>query len=127
MGWVLGGFQYQVAPQLMGRLPRRRTYKKWEYTLASEAREESGFEVMEEYSWRRQNAVTQFIDTQSLLDLCEETERTPGARVGVWWWEQAGFDLSGARETTESAEEADGDGMAKRQEKKRKTPGLGHQ
>ena len=99
---------------MMGRLPRRRTYEKWEYTLASEAREESGFEVMEEYSWRRQNTVTQFIDTQSLLDLCEETERTPGARVGVWWWEQAGFDLAGARETTESAEEADGDGMANR-------------
>ena len=127
MGWVLGGFQYQVAQQLMGRLPRRRTDEKWEYTLASEAREESGFEVMEEYSWRRQKTVAQFIDTQSILDLCEETERTPGARVGVWWWEQAVFDLAGARETTESAEEADGDGMAKRQEKKRKTTGLGHQ
>ena len=54
---------------------------------------------------------TQFIDTQSLLDLCEEKERTPGARVGVWWWEQAVFDLAGARETTSSAEEADGEGM----------------
>ena len=113
MGWVLGRFQYQVAPQLMGRLPRRRTYEKWEYTLASEAREESGFEVMEEYSWRRQNTVTQFIDTQSLLDLCEETERTPGAQVVVRWWEQAGLDLKGSRGETAAAEEADGDGIEK--------------
>ena len=45
----------------------------------------------------------------------------------VRWWEQAVFDLAGARETTSSEEEADGDGMAKRQEKKRKTPGMGHQ
>ena len=44
-----GGFQYQVAQKLMGRLPRRHTDEKWEYTLASAAREESGFEVMEEY------------------------------------------------------------------------------
>ena len=46
---------------------------------------------------RMQNTVEQFIATQSLLDLCEETDRTPGARIMMRWWEQAGIDLSGAR------------------------------
>ena len=36
-----GGFQYQVVPQFMGRLPQRRTDDEWEYTLALAAREES--------------------------------------------------------------------------------------
>ena len=30
MGWVLGGFQYQVAKQLTGQLPRKQEYGKWE-------------------------------------------------------------------------------------------------
>ena len=55
--------------------------------------------------------VAQFIYTQSLLYLCDKTERKPGAHVGVRWWEQAVFDLLGSRETTEAAEEADGDGI----------------
>ena len=41
--------------------------------------------------------------------LCEESEREKGARVGVWWQEQAGIDLAGARET--AAVEADEDGL----------------
>ena len=64
---------------------------------------------METYIWKRQNTVTQYIDTQSLMDLCEVTERMQGARVGMQWWEKASIDLAGARET--AAEEADEDGL----------------
>ena len=32
------------------------------------------------------------------MELCEETERTTGERVGIQWWEKAGIDLTGARE-----------------------------
>ena len=41
--WVLGGFQYQVARRLTGRLPRRSMDVSWEYSLAEAAREEAGF------------------------------------------------------------------------------------
>ena len=34
---------------------------------------------------------------------------TQGAQVGMRLWEQAGIDLSGARDTTTAAAEADGD------------------
>ena len=43
------------------------------------------------------------------MDLCEATKRTPGARVGMRWWEQASIDLAGARETATAAAEADED------------------
>ena len=45
----------------------------------------------------------QFIATQSILELCEETERTPGALVGMRWWDQAGIDLTGSKKRESSA------------------------
>ena len=42
------------------------------------------FEPMETYIRQRHNTVAQYISTQSLLDLCEATERKQGARVGMW-------------------------------------------
>ena len=70
---------------------------------------------MEEYIWRRQNTVAQFIATQSLLDLCGETERTPGSRVGMQWRKQEEVDLTGARDTdaAEAKADADADGIEK--------------
>ena len=47
---------------------------------------------------------------QSLLDLCEVTERAQGARVGMKWWEKLGINMSRARDMA-AAEEADEDGM----------------
>ena len=75
------------------------------------ARAEAGFELMETYIRRRQITVAQYIATRSLLDLCEAAERKQGARVGMWWWEQAGIDLAGARETAVAAAEANEDGL----------------
>ena len=43
------------------------------------------------------------------MDFYEDTERTPGSRVGMRWWDQAGLDLAGEREM--AATEADGNGM----------------
>ena len=68
---------------------------------------------MEEYIWRRQNTVAQFIATQSLLDLCGEIERTPGARVGMQWRKQEEIDLTGARDTDAAEAKADADGIEK--------------
>ena len=69
----------------------------------------AGFEMMEEYIQRRQNTVAQYIATQSLLVLCEEMERTPGAGVGMRWWEQADIDLMGLRETEAAAADEEKD------------------
>ena len=68
---------------------------------------------MEEYIRIRQNMVKQFIDTRSLLDLCEETNRKQRARVGMRQWYQTGIDLAGARETAGAAAEADEIGREK--------------
>ena len=65
---------------------------------------------MDTYIWRRHNTVAQNIATRSLLDLCEAKDRTQGERTGMMWWEQAGIDMSGARDKA-AAEEAEEDGM----------------
>ena len=78
---ALGGFHTQVTRRLMGQIPRRTTGRKWRYTLAAAARKEAGFLNMEEYVRRRQNTVARYITQISLLDLCEGSERAPGAQV----------------------------------------------
>ena len=47
MGGVLGSFQDHVARRLTGRLPRRKSDGRQEYTLVEAAKEEAGFELME--------------------------------------------------------------------------------
>ena len=74
------------------------------------AREEAGFEEMEEYIQRRKNMVAQFIATRLLLYLCKYMERTPGVQVGMRKWEKEVIYLTGARETEMVASEADKDG-----------------
>ena len=64
------------------------------------AREAAGFLTIEEYVRWRQNTVARYIAVRSLLDLCEGSERDPGARVSIRWWEQEGIDISGAREAS---------------------------
>ena len=57
---------------------------------------EAGLEEVETYITQRQNTVAQYIATQPILELCEEAERRPGARVSKRWWEQEGINLAGA-------------------------------
>ena len=47
------------------------------------------------------------------MDLRKAAERKRGAWVGMRWWEQAGLELLGEKETAETtaAAEADEDGM----------------
>ena len=46
--------------------------------------------------------VSQYITMRSLLDLCEGSERAPGGRVGMRWWEQEGIDPAGDQEAEEA-------------------------
>ena len=50
-GMALGGFQDQVAQRLTGQVPRQKTDGKCNYKSAATAREEAGFQMMEEYIW----------------------------------------------------------------------------
>ena len=49
------------------------------------------------------------IATRSLLDLYEGSERAPGARVRMCWWEQSGINLAGAWGAASEAAEAEED------------------
>ena len=80
-----------MARWLTGHLPQKTTDRKWINNLAATALEEEGFLTMEEYIRRRQNMFTQYITTCSLLELCEESERVPGAQVEMQWWKQEGL------------------------------------
>ena len=73
------------------------------------AREEARLHTMEDYIWRRHNTIAQYIATRSLLDLYEGTYRAPGERVGMRWWDQAGINMVGARESTAATVEAEED------------------
>ena len=108
MGKNLGGFQNQVTRGMTGRLPRMTLDGRWIYTSAAAARAEAIFLKMEEYIRRRQNTVTHYIATQSLLDLYEGSERAPEVRVWMRWWGQVDFDLAGAWEAAAATAEGDG-------------------
>ena len=64
---------------------------------------------METYIRQRQNTVTDYIATRTILDLCEAAEMKQGTRVGMQRWEHAGLELAKARET--AAVEPDKDGL----------------
>ena len=82
---ALSSLQYRVAQRLTGRQPRRRGYGSWEYPPLEDAMVEAGFEGFGKYIMRRQNTVVQYIATQPILDLCERSDRRPGARVYRRW------------------------------------------
>ena len=94
---------------MTSRILRRRQDIKCKYTSSAAAREEAGFKAMGEYIWRRQNTVAHFIAIRSMMELCEETEITPGAQVGMRWWEQAGIDVTRGRERVLAAADAEVD------------------
>ena len=79
--------------QLTGWIMRRTPDGKWIDTSAATAQAEAGFLTMEDYIRWSQKTVAQYIATRSLLDLCEGSERAPGARVGMQWLEQVVLDL----------------------------------
>ena len=69
------------------------------------AREEAGFQMLEEYIQRRQNMVTQYITDHLLIDLCEGEERALMVQVGMRWWDKAGINTAGARKVAVAEED----------------------
>ena len=98
MEQALSSFKHRVAQRLIGRQTGRRGDGSWEYPPPAAAMAEAGFDDIGTYVTRRQNTVAQYIDTQSILDLCERSDWMPGAWVYRKWREQDGLDLEGAKE-----------------------------
>ena len=86
MGRTLGGFQHWVVRLLTGKQPWRLTDGRWEYPPLEEAMREAGLEEVTEYITWRQNKVTCYIATRTIMDLCEEAVKRPGTRVSKRWW-----------------------------------------
>ena len=53
----------------------------WEYPPLAAAMEEAGFEEIGVYIKRRKNTSSQYIATQTIMDLCERYIWRPGAWV----------------------------------------------
>ena len=62
----------------MGRLPQRTRVERWRYTSVAAAREEAGLSTVDNYIRQRQKTAARYIAMQSLLELCEGSERDPG-------------------------------------------------
>ena len=97
MKWSLSSFQHRVARRLTVRQTRRRGGGSWEYPPLEEGMVRAGFLSIGKYITRRQNTVAQYIATQPIMDLYEQSARRPGERVSRRWWYQAGIYLEGVK------------------------------
>ena len=70
--------------------------------------EYGGLEKAEVYIMRQKNTVAQYIAMRTIIDLCMETGRRPGAWVFKMWLEKLDIKLVGEREV---ANESDGEEM----------------
>ena len=78
MGRALGGFQHILATRITGRQPKRYVDGSCKYPPLETAMQVAGFEEMGEYFLKRQNMVVQYIETRTILYLCEETVQITG-------------------------------------------------
>ena len=56
------------------------------------------------YITRRQNTVTEYIDTCPIMDLCLAADRKPGLHLSRRWWEHPDLDILGTRSGHASVE-----------------------
>ena len=79
IGRSLGGFHHWVVRKITGNNPRQEANGIFQYPQLEESMWEAGLEDMETEFSRRHNMVEQFISNRTILDLCLEAERRPGA------------------------------------------------
>ena len=63
---------------------------------------EAGFEDIGIYFTRKQNTVSQYIVTLSIMYLCDWSTWKQGVWVSQSWWEKDGFDLESAKERVDT-------------------------
>ena len=105
---VLGGFHHRVDCSPIGLRPQKGKYGVCVYPPLEDAMAEVGLQEVETYVSRFQNTVAQYFVTMPIMDLCMASERIPGTRVEMRWWEQESLDLEGMQTTTWEAEDMEG-------------------
>ena len=66
--------------------------------------EEAGLHDIKTYVTRHQNTVMQYIETNTIMDLCLAAGWRTGGLVLKRWWEQENLDLEGIRKAARVAE-----------------------
>ena len=89
---ALSNFQHRFSQRLSVRHLRRQKGGSWYYPLLEAEMSEGGFEDIGTYVTWRQNTVAQYIATQPIMDLCEQSSQRPGVWVSQWWWDQDSLD-----------------------------------
>ena len=100
---ALDSLQSRVARKIMGRQTRQRKDGSWVYPPLAGVMKETRMVGIRTSIHRRHNTVAKFIAMRTILDLCEQATRRPGARVSWWWWEHTGKELKGEREKAAAA------------------------
>ena len=86
-------------------------------TPLGEGMMENGLEDVETCITQIQFTAAQYIVMRPILQLCQEAEQRPGAKVLNQWWEREGINLDGKRQAAETsveieeADEATGEGQ----------------
>ena len=95
---ALSSFQHRFTQRLTGMQSRRRGDGSWYYPPLSGEMAEAGFKEIGVYVTMRNNTVTRYIVTRTIMELCERSDRRPGAWVSRRWWEKEGLNLEEAKE-----------------------------
>ena len=106
---ALDSFMQGDARRIAGNQPRQGRGGKSTFPPLKEAMREVGFVKTRKAVTSRQNAVTQYIATQLILDLCEQATQREGAGVSRRWWDQEWVNLRGAKERAAEALATDSD------------------
>ena len=70
-----------------------------------------GLDEIGVYTALLQNTVAQYIENRPIMDLCLASERKPGLRLSMKWWEQPDLDILGIRAGNAVAEVGGETGM----------------
>ena len=108
MDRALSGFLHGAARRLTGRQAQRERDGEWYYPSLEGAMREAGLTDIQKSIQNRQNTVTQYIATRTLLDLCEGAIAREGAKVPLRWWDQAGIDWETAKAKVAEQDRTDG-------------------
>ena len=107
---MLSGLLHGAGRRLTGRQARREKDGDWHYPSLKGAMQEEGLPDIRTSTLKRQNTVAQYIATRPLLDLCEGVRAREGAKVLLWWWDQAGTDWETAKAKGVETDRTDGTG-----------------
>ena len=94
---ALTGFHHQEVRRMAGMVPKRQLDGTWVYTPIQEALAMVGLDEIRAYIARRQNKVSQYIATRTIIDLCMVAEGRVVMRLSWKCWEHLALYILGIR------------------------------